>query len=45
MMFGKNEIMQRLCELEIQMDCYDELLDDLLKRVKKLEKPTKKVKK
>lgn len=38
----KKELMIRLCEVEMKLDCYDDIIDDLLKRIKKLEKPAKK---
>ena len=47
-MITKSELMQRICELEISQDMLFEEIDELKKRVKKLEpakKTTRKVKK
>lgn len=43
-MITKKEIMQRLCNLEIEVDAYSEVIDDILDRIKKLEKGKKNVK-
>lgn len=43
-MITKKEIMQRLCNLEIEIDAYNEVIDDILDRIKKLEKAKKNVK-
>lgn len=40
----KKEIMQRICNLEIEVDAYSEVIDDILDRIKKLEKGKKNVK-
>lgn len=40
-MISKKEMARRICELEIQLDVYEDIIDDVLKRIKKLEKGKK----
>lgn len=43
-MISKKELMQRICNLEIDVDAYNEVIDDILDRIKKLEKVKKNAK-
>lgn len=40
-MISKKELMTRICNLEIDVDAYNEIIDDMLNRIKKLEKAKK----